>query len=352
MFWMTEARWTTAILSGSLVLTKELVMMRKSRRIRAQSGKKSHGSRKLGRRKLGFQSLELRRLMASDIGLSDGFICVTGSDADDAVDVFVDGDQVMVSTAEYSADGELVSSTGQSFPLDSVRGIFFRGGGGADTFVNDTNLRAVAMGGNGDDILVGGSQRDVLHGGHGDDVLLGSRDIMMGGTGDNALVSVDAVSEEPAVIPEAAAELDPTVVDEPSDPVVDEVVSDDIVVDEIISVDIVADETISQDDGCLSEDDEITLVDATDTDAEDTAAPVEEAEVVPVDEGNPPVEDQPVVTSTPHFGITYASSFTMLADNAGSWANAWLQSTATATIGSGARSEVGRPSTTTCTALS
>lgn len=64
-----------------------------------------------------------------------------------------------------------------------VHRIEYKGGDGHDRFVNDTGLRSVGFGGNGNDIMVGGSAVDVFDGGMGVDRLYGrgGNDVLKGG---------------------------------------------------------------------------------------------------------------------------------------------------------------------------
>mgnify|MGYP002725616383 CR=1 FL=1 len=165
--------------------------MRGLRKIKSRWQKRAKRLNRPERRRLGFQTLELRRMLAGDIGVSDGYLNIVGTEYDDAVDLFVEGDQVVVSMAEYGPDGELSGSDTQSFDQSELRGISFQGIGGDDVFVNDTSIPAVALGGAGDDVMIGGDSRDVLHGGQGDDWLLGNGDRLMGGSGENAILELE-----------------------------------------------------------------------------------------------------------------------------------------------------------------
>ena len=62
-------------------------------------------TRRSTRRKLGMQPLELRRLMAADMSLVDGYLHVSGTELDDLVEVYQEGEQVIVSAVERDASG-------------------------------------------------------------------------------------------------------------------------------------------------------------------------------------------------------------------------------------------------------
>ncbi len=170
--------------------------MRKTRKHKSGQRRLKCRGRAVSRRRLGIQTLESRRLMAGDIGLVDGYLAVTGTELNDAVEVFADADQIVVSTAQYGEDGAIMTTSRQSFERDGIRGIYLDGGSGDDVLVNDTDLPAIISGGVGDDVLVGGSSRDVLHGGPGNDVLLGEHDTLLGGGGDNVLIMAAQSEEE------------------------------------------------------------------------------------------------------------------------------------------------------------
>ncbi len=151
------------------------------------------------------ERLEARTLLAADIGLAGGMIEITGTEFNDAAEVYVSEDQVVVGLSQRDDTGAVVAQLQQSFDLSGVQGIVFDGQAGDDTFVNDTDLPSVALGGSGDDILIGGSASDVLYGGAGNDLLYGNAgaDVLLGGAGDNSLL--DEAAQTPPVEPAADA---------------------------------------------------------------------------------------------------------------------------------------------------
>lgn len=207
-------------------------MMRKSRKDKLGMGRSKARRRAVSRRRLGIQTLESRRLMAGDIGLSDGYLAVTGTELNDATEVFADADQIVVSTAQYGTDGEIVESHRQSFEREGIRGIYLSGGAGDDVLVNDTDLPAIISGDVGDDVLIGGNSSDVLHGGPGNDVLLGGHDTMLGGGGDNAFIMTAQSEEEgPDVVKDAPVE---------------DAIADDTAAADTAAADVVAEDTAAE----------------------------------------------------------------------------------------------------------
>jgi Ca2+-binding RTX toxin-like protein len=155
------------------------------------------GRKKL-RRRLGVQKLESRALLAADIGLVGGFVSITGSELNDVVEAYEEDGQTVIQSSQFDADGRLVDQQVQTFAPGEVRGILFGGQGGDDVLVNDTNLRTVARGGSGDDVLLGGGGNDVLSGGPGDDVLAGGggNDVLLGGSGNDVLPQAPMAESE------------------------------------------------------------------------------------------------------------------------------------------------------------
>lgn len=152
-------------------------------------------------RRLGSEKLEGRSLMSADIGFASGFISINGGHNYDAAEVYAADDQIVVSLSERAADGTLIGESQQSYAKDDVHGIFFNGGCGDDTFMNNTDVRSIALGGAGNDTLMGGSGPDMLAGGPGNDVIYGGQgnDVLFGGGGDD--VSLDGSGADQAAPP-------------------------------------------------------------------------------------------------------------------------------------------------------
>ncbi len=131
------------------------------------------------KRNLTFEALEAKKLLAADVGLSNGELLIEGTDAADQVVVSQKGSKISVSVdgTKQSFDGQLVSS------------IRFLGRDGDDFFANKTKLPSVAYGNDGNDTLIGGSKTDRFHGGPGNDHLVGGSgdDELHGDWGDDRL---------------------------------------------------------------------------------------------------------------------------------------------------------------------
>ena len=156
-------------------------------------------SRRKGRQanatKLGYCNLEDRQLLAADLSATGtislnaetSVLTITGTDDVD--------DQVFIST---QVEGEVrVQFNGDFciFASDEVDSIRFTGMGGNDLFNNGrSEIRAIAIGGDGNDRLIGGSNADRLVGDAGEDTLIGGQgaDTLLGGDGvDNLQGSED-----------------------------------------------------------------------------------------------------------------------------------------------------------------
>lgn len=107
-------------------------------------------------------------------------LAITGSDADDAVEVRQQGREITV-----TIDGVVA----QRRSVRGVRVVMFNGFAGDDSMINDSQLRLVADGGEGDDILRGGSLDDRIMGGPGRDTMQGEtgNDILHGGDDDDSI---------------------------------------------------------------------------------------------------------------------------------------------------------------------
>lgn len=129
------------------------------------------------------EPLEQRVLLAAGIRFRGGVIRIDGASVADSASVQQDGDQITVSLTSGQ------QTFNETYDADGVSRIIFRGRGGDDSFVNDTDRDVRAFGGSGADTLTGGSGQDVLSGGGGDDVLdgRGGRDHLKGGSGHDVL---------------------------------------------------------------------------------------------------------------------------------------------------------------------
>lgn len=107
-------------------------------------------------------------------------LAITGSDADDAVEVRQQGREITV-----SIDGVLAMKRS----VRGVRVVMFKGFAGDDSMVNDSRLRLVADGGEGEDTLRGGSLDDRIVGGPGRDTIRGEggNDLLQGGDDDDSI---------------------------------------------------------------------------------------------------------------------------------------------------------------------
>lgn len=127
--------------------------------------------------RLGVETLESREVPAY---LSGGTLVIEGTAGDDVV-------TVTYSAGTYTTPRYTVVENGrvQNFsPFAVTAGqVTFRGRDGDDAFVNNSGLRAVADGGNGNDTLTGGWVNDYLVGGNGADTLRGrdGNDEIVGG---------------------------------------------------------------------------------------------------------------------------------------------------------------------------
>jgi Ca2+-binding RTX toxin-like protein len=136
------------------------------------------------------ECLEDRRVPAAPgISFKDGVVTVRGTPFDDKVVCSQRGDRIKV---------ELTGSVTQVKRLAEVDEIVFKGFGGDDRAVNNTDVSMTALGGAGSDVLAGGDGDDLLRGGPGDDLLLGGdgddeldggpgNDRLFGGEGDDVL---------------------------------------------------------------------------------------------------------------------------------------------------------------------
>ena len=119
---------------------------------------------------LSFESLEKRQLLAAAISYdaSADVVTITGTEiADNAFVNYVPGGISVIAW-------DVASSKQRIFSLsEPVKEIRFYGNAGNDWFQNDTSIKTVATGNDGNDQLVGGSAADRLYGGTQNDFLFG-----------------------------------------------------------------------------------------------------------------------------------------------------------------------------------
>ncbi|MFC1758007.1 hypothetical protein ACFL2H_04470 [Planctomycetota bacterium] len=156
------------------------------------------------------ESLENREMMAADISFANNVISIQGTNANDVVSVSIDqgntgglfshlDDKVVVSVQTGA------SQVTESIPRykgfsTNVKNISFNGNNGNDRFQNNTNIKSLAVGGNGNDVLIGGTGDDTLIGdkfaifgsgdiGYGNDQLIGGggNDTLHGQNGSDSL---------------------------------------------------------------------------------------------------------------------------------------------------------------------
>jgi len=251
-------------------------------------------------RRPGVRRLEQRALLAADIGFLEGFVTIEGGAEADAVNVFVDGDQLVVEAGQFDDAGAMVDVQSESFDLTEVDGVYFNGGAGDDVFANDSDVTSIALGGEGNDTLLGGSGQDVLLGGEGDDTLVsGPYDVAWGGAGENHMLNLQATAGD--ALADGDVELE----------VCEEALDDTTTADETIAVDdtdldteldaeldaevVVGPEAEAEvaEEECLTEEAETVDEGAV---AEDSYTAEEEAEecITPVDAADEPAVEEPV----------------------------------------------------------
>jgi Ca2+-binding RTX toxin-like protein len=125
------------------------------------------------------EHLETRLALAAGItwDARQGTLAIVGSAGSDVAEVHRQGTAFV---ATVTNDSGTVS---RAVPAARVRAIAFSGLDGNDTFTNSTQVRSVADGGAGDDVLAGGGGNDRLVGGDGNDRLSGNAgaDVLIGG---------------------------------------------------------------------------------------------------------------------------------------------------------------------------
>ena len=140
------------------------------------------------KRKLALEILEEKKLLAADIGISDGALVIEGTSQDDTVVVSEASSLVTVRNGDETL----------TFSRNGFSRIEFRGHDGDDHFENNTSLLSTAYGGRGNDTLIGGSHNDELRGGPDNDTIIGNdghddlhgdygNDVIDGGNGNDGL---------------------------------------------------------------------------------------------------------------------------------------------------------------------
>ncbi len=108
---------------------------------------------------------------------------IDGTDSDDRATVQVVDNEILI----------ILNGSSFSYPLSGIEKITFNGYDGDDLFVNRTQIRVLALGGDGNDRLISRSAAGSLLGQSGDDTLVGSaeRDFISGGRGDDWIFGDD-----------------------------------------------------------------------------------------------------------------------------------------------------------------
>jgi Ca2+-binding RTX toxin-like protein len=166
---------------------------------------------------LSLEMLESRTLLSGNplppgISFSSGTLYINGSANSDKAVVSLENNQVKVSLDHYmSATFMGVTTTFTVHDQDAqydpnlVSKIDYFSNGGNDSFTNNTGIKSLAVGGDGNDTFTGGSGDDTFNGGNGDDTLegRGGNDQLNGGNGDDTYVfsglnlGSDTITEAP-----------------------------------------------------------------------------------------------------------------------------------------------------------
>ena len=134
------------------------------------------------------EQLELRSLMAADIGLINGVLTISADPAGtnaSVIDQHPANPLASVQVITTSPNGNL----NLVFNKASFVSIRFNGSDQPDTFSNITNIRSVVYSYGGADTLQGGSNVDNISGQNGDDVIRGGggNDLLFGGNDDDVI---------------------------------------------------------------------------------------------------------------------------------------------------------------------
>ena len=137
-------------------------------------------------RELDFEMLESKDLLTGVSLLGNGTLLISGTNSSEVSVVSQTGNTVQATLTGFES---------QTFAAQDVDLIRFIGRNGDDSFTNNTNIAARALGFGGNDRLVGGSANDFLQGGNGDDTLIGNagNDRISGNSGNDSLVGGDNV---------------------------------------------------------------------------------------------------------------------------------------------------------------
>jgi Ca2+-binding RTX toxin-like protein len=135
--------------------------------------------------RLGLDLLEAREVPAVAVFTSGLTLNLRGSDLADFARITHDSTGAIQVTTQTAGEASHVNV----YAAGQITQIVFHGNAGNDYFENDTGIRVIADGGDGNDTLRGGTGDDSLTGGAGDDYLRGSdgNDILDGGEGDDLL---------------------------------------------------------------------------------------------------------------------------------------------------------------------
>lgn len=141
------------------------------------------------------ESLEDRIVLTTgiDFDARSGQLTIEGSLANDTCTVQRMGRALVTSLNLGGATTET-----RTLRAAQVKLIVFKGLDGADSFTNESGIKAVANGGRGDDTLRGGLAGDEMRGGNGNDVLFGhgGNDILFGGNGNDTIAGNEGDDRE------------------------------------------------------------------------------------------------------------------------------------------------------------
>ena len=162
--------------------------MKKKRKIMSKRTRRQKSSKSVS-----YSGLEDRRLLAVTANFNAGEVVIGG----DAFD-----NHVIVQRVDDSLRVSVVNESTFNFDFDSVESLRFIGRNGNDIFNNETNIRTVAAGNNGNDRLISGNGNDRLFGDAGNDIITssggtntlngaGGNDTITGGTGLDTIFGFD-----------------------------------------------------------------------------------------------------------------------------------------------------------------